>query len=65
MGESSGTVMRVNTRQRGRAVYLGRLVVLLVDGLQAAQQDQNLEGQGVPHDVDHHHDHIGRVCWSQ
>ena len=45
----------------GRAVHPGRFVVLPVDGLQAAQQDQNLEGQGVPDDVDDHHHHIGGV----
>ena len=46
----------------GRAIHPGRFVVLPVDGLQAAQQDQNLEGQGVPDDVDDHDRHICPVA---
>ena len=46
----------------GGGIHLGRLVILLVDAGQAAQQDQDLEGQGVPHDVHDHYEHIGRVA---
>ena len=45
----------------GGGVHLGGLVILLVDAGQTAQQDQDLEGQGVPHDVHHQHEHVGRV----
>ena len=42
----------------GRAVDLGGVVVLLVDALQTAQQDQNLEGKRVPDDIEGHHENI-------
>ncbi len=42
----------------GGAVHLGRVVVLLVDALQTAQQNEDLKGQGVPHDVHDHNDTV-------
>mgnify|MGYP002513840726 CR=1 FL=1 len=45
----------------GGGVDLGCIVVLLVDALQTAQQHQDLKGQRVPDDVDHHHDDVGPV----
>ena len=38
----------------GSGVNTGSLVVLLVDTLQTAQQDEDLKGQCVPYNIDHH-----------
>ena len=46
----------------GGAVHLGGVVILLVDALETAQKDQDLEGQGVPDDVDHQHRDVGPVA---
>ena len=45
----------------GSRVHLRRVVILLVDALQTAQQHQNFEGQRVPHDVDNHDEHVRPV----
>ena len=42
----------------GCAVYLGSIVILLIDALQTAQENQDLEGQCIPYDVNHHNRHI-------
>ncbi len=43
----------------GGAVDLGSIVVLLVDALQATQQNKDLKGQGIPNNID---DHNNDVC---
>ena len=46
----------------GSAVDTGSIVILLVDALQAAQQDQNLERQGVPDDIHRHNRQVGSIA---
>ena len=41
-----------------RSVNFRSVVVLLIDALQAAQQNEDFEGQCVPHDVDHQHENV-------
>ena len=45
----------------GGAVHLGGVIILLIDALQSAQQYQDLEGQGIPYDINDHDRHIGRI----
>lgn len=44
------------------AVHARRVIILPVHALQPAQQDQDLERQRVPHDVDDHDGDVGRIA---
>ena len=45
----------------GSAVDLSGIVVLLVDALQTAQQNQDLKGQRIPNDINDHYYHVCSV----
>ena len=47
--------------ESGGSVNLCSIIILTVDALKSAKQDKDLEGQGIPDNVDDHDHHIGKM----